>query len=121
LPRPGQPFDTGYVDGCPGLGNLGLAGGDRVEDGAVLSHGPVHRAPLGQTAPDPGWPLIIVDSVEDKGTVPLGLAQFADQQGTRWNLMMAASVLAMIPTVLLVVLLQKHLVRGLLVTALGGR
>jgi multiple sugar transport system permease protein len=35
--------------------------------------------------------------------------------------MMAASVLAMLPTVLLVVLLQKHLVRGLLVTGLGGR
>jgi len=30
-------------------------------------------------------------------------------------------VMAMIPTVLLVVLLQKHLVRGLLVTGLGGR
>ena len=29
--------------------------------------------------------------------------------------------LAMMPTVLLVVLLQKHLVRGLLVTGLGGR
>ena len=43
------------------------------------------------------------------------------QQGTQWNLMMAASVMAMIPTVLLVVLLQKHLVRGLLVTGLGGR
>jgi multiple sugar transport system permease protein len=34
---------------------------------------------------------------------------------------MAASVLAMLPTVLLVILLQKHLVRGLLVTGLGGR
>ncbi|TDW87151.1 MULTISPECIES: carbohydrate ABC transporter permease [Kribbella] len=67
------------------------------------------------------WPLIIINSVEDKGTVPLGLAQFVGQQGTQWNLMMAASVMAMIPTVLLVVLLQKHLVRGLLVTGLGGR
>ncbi|MGW7685274.1 carbohydrate ABC transporter permease [Kribbella sp. NPDC054772] len=67
------------------------------------------------------WPLIIVNSVESKGTVPLGLAQFSGQAGTQWNLMMAASVLAMIPTVLLVVLLQKHLVRGLLVTGLGGR
>jgi multiple sugar transport system permease protein len=67
------------------------------------------------------WPLIIVNSVEDKGTVPLGLAQFIGQQGTQWNLMMAASVLAMLPTILLVVLLQKHLVRGLLVTGLGGR
>jgi multiple sugar transport system permease protein len=67
------------------------------------------------------WPLIIVNSVADKGTVPLGLAQFIGQQGTQWNLMMAASVLAMLPTVLLVILLQKHLVRGLLVTGLGGR
>src|SRR6266508_4791092 len=67
------------------------------------------------------WPLIIVNSVADKGTVPLGLAQFIGQQGTQWNLMMAASMLAMLPTVLLVVLLQKHLVRGLLVTGLGGR
>src|SRR5690242_1697411 len=67
------------------------------------------------------WPLIIINSVEDKGTVPLGLAQFVGQQGTQWNLMMAASVMAMIPTVLLVIMLQKHLVRGLLVTGLGGR
>ena len=67
------------------------------------------------------WPLIIVNSVETKGTVPLGLAQFSGQAGTQWNLMMAASVLAMLPTVLLVILLQKHLVRGLLVTGLGGR
>jgi multiple sugar transport system permease protein len=67
------------------------------------------------------WPLIITNSVDTKGTVPLGLAQFVGQQGTQWNLMMAASVLAMLPTVLLVILLQKHLVRGLLVTGLGGR
>lgn len=67
------------------------------------------------------WPLIITNSVDQKGTVPLGLAQFVGQQGTQWNLMMAASVLAMLPTVLLVILLQKHLVRGLLVTGLGGR
>ena len=67
------------------------------------------------------WPLIIINSVAEKGTVPLGLAQFIGQQGTQWNLMMAASVMAMLPTVLLVILLQKHLVRGLLVTGLGGR
>ena len=67
------------------------------------------------------WPLIIVNSVADKGTVPLGLAQFIGQQGTQWNLMMAASILAMVPSVLLVVLLQKNLVRGLLTTGFGGR
>ncbi len=67
------------------------------------------------------WPLIVINTVNAKGTVPLGLTQFVGQQGTQWNLMMAASMLAMVPSVLLVVLLQKNLVRGLLTTGFGGR
>jgi multiple sugar transport system permease protein len=67
------------------------------------------------------WPLIVIDNVNQKGTVPLGLTSFMSQQGTQWNLMMAAAVLAMLPSVLLVVLLQKNLVKGLLTTGFGGR
>jgi multiple sugar transport system permease protein len=67
------------------------------------------------------WPLIVINTVDTNGTVPLGLSQFIGQQGTRWHLMMAASVLAMVPSVLLVVLLQRNLVRGLLTTGFGGR
>jgi multiple sugar transport system permease protein len=67
------------------------------------------------------WPLIVIDNVSVKGTVPLGLTSFMSQQGTQWHLMMAAAVLAMVPSVLLVVLLQKNLVRGLLTTGFGGR
>ncbi len=67
------------------------------------------------------WPLIIIDTVDSKGTVPLGLAQFIGKQGTQWNLMMAASIMAMVPSVILVILLQKNLVRGLLTTGFGGR
>jgi multiple sugar transport system permease protein len=67
------------------------------------------------------WPLIVIDNVDVKGTVPLGLNQFIAQQGTQWNLMMAAAMLAMVPSVLLVVLLQKNLTRGLLTTGFGGR
>jgi multiple sugar transport system permease protein len=67
------------------------------------------------------WPLIVIDTIDVKGTVPLGLTSFMAQQGTEWNLMMAASMLAMVPSVLLVVLLQKNLVRGLLTTGFGGR
>jgi multiple sugar transport system permease protein len=67
------------------------------------------------------WPLIIIDNVNLRGTVPLGLTSFMSQQGTQWHLMMAAAVLAMLPSVLLVVLLQKNLVRGLLTTGFGGR
>ena len=67
------------------------------------------------------WPLIVIDNVNLRGTVPLGLTSFMSQQGTQWHLMMAAAVLAMLPSVLLVVLLQKNLVRGLLTTGFGGR
>jgi len=67
------------------------------------------------------WPLIVIDNVDVKGTVPLGLSSFMSQQGTQWQLMMAAAILAMVPSVLLVVLLQKNLVRGLLTTGFGGR
>ena len=67
------------------------------------------------------WPLIVIDTINVKGTVPLGLTSFGSQQGTQWHLMMAAAMLAMVPSVLLVVLLQKNLVRGLLTTGFGGR
>jgi multiple sugar transport system permease protein len=67
------------------------------------------------------WPLIVIDTIDVKGTVPLGLNSFMAQQGTQWNLMMAAAMLAMVPSVLLVVVLQKNLVRGLLTTGFGGR
>jgi multiple sugar transport system permease protein len=67
------------------------------------------------------WPLIVIDNVSVKGTVPLGLTSFMSQQGTQWHLMMAAAVLAMVPSLVLVVLLQKNLVRGLLTTGFGGR
>jgi multiple sugar transport system permease protein len=67
------------------------------------------------------WPLIVIDTVDVKGTVPLGLTSFMAQQGTQWHLMMAAAMLAMVPSVLLVVVLQKNLVKGLLTTGFGGR
>jgi multiple sugar transport system permease protein len=67
------------------------------------------------------WPLIVIDNISVKGTVPLGLTSFMSQQGTQWHLMMAAAVLAIVPSVLLVVILQKHLVRGLLTSGFGGR
>ncbi|GAB3278615.1 carbohydrate ABC transporter permease [Kineosporia babensis] len=67
------------------------------------------------------WPLIITNSVEDKGTVPLGLSLFFSQQGSQWNLVMAASVISMVPTLLLLVMLRKHLVSGIATTGMGGR
>ncbi len=67
------------------------------------------------------WPLIIVDSVDVLGTVPLGLQQFFGQQGSQWHLVMAASVISMLPMIVLVIAAQKYLVKGIATSGMGGR
>jgi multiple sugar transport system permease protein len=67
------------------------------------------------------WPLIVVNDVNALGTIPLGLQSFFGQQGSQWHLVMAASVISMVPTVLLLIVLQRHLVRGIVTSGLGGR
>ncbi|MFS0853619.1 carbohydrate ABC transporter permease [Microbacterium sp. 179-I 3D4 NHS] len=67
------------------------------------------------------WPLITVNDYSELGTLPIGLASFATQTGTRWDLQMAASIISMIPTVILVIVLQKHLVKGIATSGMGGR
>ncbi|MCU1660167.1 MAG: transporter permease [Pseudonocardia sp.] len=66
------------------------------------------------------WPLIVVNGRET-ATVPLGLNLFLSQNGNQWHLLMAASAISMLPTVVMVVLLQRHLVRGIALSGLGGR
>jgi multiple sugar transport system permease protein len=66
------------------------------------------------------WPLIITNSA-NRFTVPVGLNGFLGQQGNQWHLLMAASTISMLPTVLMVLLLQRHLVRGIAMSGLGGR
>jgi len=67
------------------------------------------------------WPLIVINDVAELGTIPLGLQQFFGQQGSQWHLVMAASVISMVPTVGLLVLLQRHIVKGIVTSGLGGR
>lgn len=67
------------------------------------------------------WPLVVINDVNEKGTIPIGLAQFVGTQTARYDLMMAASLMAMIPMIAVVVILQKHLVRGVMLTGMGGR
>jgi multiple sugar transport system permease protein len=66
------------------------------------------------------WPLIIVNDT-NKMTIPLGLQLFLGQQGQRWELLMAAATISMVPTVILVLALQKYLVKGIALSGLGGR
>ena len=53
--------------------------------------------------------------------MPLGLGMFTGQFGTQWALLMAASTLAVIPSLILVLLLQQQLIKGVTLGGLGGR
>ena len=67
------------------------------------------------------WPLIVTVDLQSNGTLPIGLASFSGLTGTRWDLQMAAAIISMIPTTVLVIALQKHLVKGISMAGLGGR
>lgn len=67
------------------------------------------------------WPLIVTVDYNAHGTLPVGLASFSGLTGTRWDLQMAASIISMVPTTILVIALQKHLVKGIAMAGLGGR
>ena len=62
-------------------------------------------------------PLIYL-SDQVKGTLALGLAQFAGQQQPEWALLMAASILMMLPIVILFFLFQKYFIRGFMLSGI---
>jgi multiple sugar transport system permease protein len=46
---------------------------------------------------------------------------FSGERGTDWGPLMAASALAVIPSLLIVIVLQKQLVKGVAMGGFGGR
>lgn len=66
------------------------------------------------------WPLVIVNTT-DLATVPLGLSMFSTQFTTAWHLVMAGCVISTLPSLIMVIFLQKHLIRGIAVGGFGGR
>lgn len=64
-------------------------------------------------------PLIIISS-QDLYTLPLGLALFVQGNRTVWNLVMAGSVLATIPVILVFLVFQRNFVRGISMAGLKG-
>jgi ABC-type glycerol-3-phosphate transport system permease component len=65
------------------------------------------------------WPLVIVKS-EHLRTLPTGMLYFDTQYGRETNLIMAASVMAIVPPLILFVVSQKFLVRGIQLGAVKG-
>jgi len=65
------------------------------------------------------WPLILIKS-EHLRTLPIGMLYFDTNYGRQTNLIMAASVMNIIPLVILFVVSQRFLVRGIQLGAIKG-
>jgi len=65
------------------------------------------------------WPLVVIDDMAKK-TLPIGLASFSDQYGTEWTLLMAASLIAMVPVLIIFLLGQRYFVRGIVLSGIKG-
>ncbi|WP_369137322.1 carbohydrate ABC transporter permease [Modestobacter versicolor] len=66
------------------------------------------------------WPLLMAD---DSSTAPLpvGLAQLQDTAGlTNWGPVMAGTVITMLPILVIFLLLQRHMIKGLTAGAVKG-
>jgi len=66
------------------------------------------------------WPLVVTNS-ESMRTVPIGLNSFQGQYSVRWNLLMAAAVVAMAPVLTVYIFAQKWFIRGISLTGISGR
>jgi multiple sugar transport system permease protein len=66
------------------------------------------------------WPLIATTS-QEMWTLPVGLASFQGQYSIQWHLLMAGSVIAVMPILIIYLVGQKWFVRGITLTGMGGR
>ena len=63
------------------------------------------------------WPLILITS-EKLRTIPLGLASFENTYQTVHNQLMAVSLLAMLPVLLVFIVFQRRIIQGMTLTGL---
>lgn len=65
------------------------------------------------------WPLVLIKS-EHLRTLPIGMLYFDSMYGRQTNLIMAASVMNILPLIILFIVMQRHLVRGIQLGAVKG-
>ncbi|HEV2108033.1 MAG TPA: ABC transporter permease subunit, partial [Thermomicrobiales bacterium] len=64
-------------------------------------------------------PLVFLTSIE-KFTLPVGLAFYQGELSTDYTSLMAGSVLAILPTLVLYVLAQRYFTQGVVLTGVKG-
>jgi ABC-type glycerol-3-phosphate transport system permease component len=65
------------------------------------------------------WPLILIKD-DALRTLPIGLLYFDSAYGKQINLLMAGSVMSILPLIILFIVLQKYLVKGIQMGAIKG-
>jgi ABC-type glycerol-3-phosphate transport system permease component len=65
------------------------------------------------------WPLIMLTS-QDKFTIPIGLSYYKTEFFTAFNYQMAVVTISLIPILVLYLLFQRHIVRGIATSGLKG-
>ncbi len=65
------------------------------------------------------WPLVLIKS-DSLRTLPVGMMYFDTTYGRQTNLLMAASVMSLLPPILLFLIGQKHLIKGIAFGAVKG-
>ena len=65
------------------------------------------------------WPLVIISS-QRLMTLPVGLANLQGEHFTAWNLVMAGTTISVVPIVLVYLLAQKQIVRGVVLSGVKG-
>jgi len=65
------------------------------------------------------WPLI-VSSTPKMYTLPVGLAYFSSENLMRWEMIMTGSTVSTIPLIIVFLIFQKHIVKGIALTGLKG-
>jgi multiple sugar transport system permease protein len=64
------------------------------------------------------WPLVVIDTVS-KRTLPLGLGLFTQAFGVQdWNLIMAATLISILPMLIIFLFLQRYFIRGISLSGL---
>ncbi len=65
------------------------------------------------------WALTIINT-PSKRTLPIAIALFQGQNSTLWGLVFAASIIAVVPVIVVFLLFQRHFVQGLTAGAVKG-
>ncbi len=65
------------------------------------------------------WPLVMTNT-DSHRTLTVGMQLFKGQYSIAWNLLMAGSVISVIPILILYIFLQKYFVEGIAMTGMKG-